>query len=92
MNQKYPIIHGQRAETRYGPTVILTLEDSDVTLLKICLPKRYGNVTDEDLAINSRTVALDLISKGRCEASNSVVLVTEKCVNLNCRSLNVTSY
>jgi len=76
MNRKYSIIHGQRAETRYGPTVILTLVDSDVSLLKVCLSKRYAYVvTDEDLHdINSRIVALDLISIGRSEASNSVVL------------------
>jgi len=76
MKWKYQIIHGQRAETRYGPTVILTLKNSDVSLLKICLPKRYASVvTDEDLHdINSGAVALDLISMGRSEASNSVVL------------------
>jgi len=30
LNWRYPIICGQRAETRYGPTVILTLEETDI--------------------------------------------------------------
>ena len=87
MNWKYQIIHGQRAETRYGTTVIVTMKDSDVSLLK-CLPKRYASiVTDEDFhAINSGTLTLDLISIGRSETSNSVVLDVVKRDIWNCRT------
>jgi len=49
INRLYPIVHAKRVNTKYGPTVLLSLRDSDEKLVQIFLPKRYANVvTDED--------------------------------------------
>jgi hypothetical protein len=60
----------------------LTLQKSDISQIKICLPKRYADTLrdDEISFINSRTEALDLVSKGSSEASNSPILALE----INC--------
>jgi hypothetical protein len=79
LNRRYPILKAQRAETRYGPTVILTLKESDISQIKICLPKRYADTLKDDEInfLNSGAEALDLVSKGSNEESNSLVLALE---------------
>jgi len=78
VGRKYPILGGERAETRFGPTIIFKLSESDNSVIKICLPKCYVNVlTDADLAIlNSGTETYNLISEDMSQ--NSVVLKMEK--------------
>ena len=78
VGRRYPVLGGERAETRYGPTIIFRLSESANSVIKICLPKRYVNVlTAADLAIlNSGTETYDLISEGMSQ--NSVVLKMEK--------------
>ena len=50
INRLYPIIHAKRINTKYGPTVLLSIRDSDEKLVEIFLPKRYANVvSDEDI-------------------------------------------
>jgi hypothetical protein len=79
VNRRYPILRAQRAETRYGPTVILALQETNLSQIKICLPKRYADTLrdDEINFIDSGTEALDLVSKGSSEASDSLVLALE---------------
>jgi hypothetical protein len=74
VGRRYPIIGGECAETRFGPTIIFRLSGSDNSIIKICLPKRYVDVlTDADLAIlNSGTETYDLVSEG--SSQNSLVL------------------
>ena len=71
IDRKYPIVW---AETRYGPTVSFTLEDSTGSHLKVFLPRRYkAAVSETDIQdINSRKVSLCLISRGRCKASRLI--------------------
>ena len=74
VGRRYPVLGGERADTRFGPTIILRLSESDNSFIKICLPKRYVDVlTDADLAIlNSGTETYDLVSEGMSQ--NSLVL------------------
>jgi len=78
VDRRYPILRGHCAESRYGPTVIFRLAQTDNTIINICLPKRYADViTDEDLnSLNSGSETLDLVSKGMCQ--NALVLQMEK--------------
>ena len=66
VDRRYPILEGYRADTRYGPTVIFKLSETENSTIKICLPKRYVDViTDQDLDdLNSSPPQYDLISKG----------------------------
>jgi len=79
MNGPYPIIHTKRVSTKYGPTVLLSLRDSDEKLVQIFLLKRHANlVTDEDMEnINSRSIYLNLVYKGICELTRSYLLAIE---------------
>jgi hypothetical protein len=69
-----PYWGGERAETRFGPTIIFKLSGPNNSIIKICLPKRYVDVlTDDDLAaLNSETETYDLVSEGTSQ--NSLVL------------------
>jgi len=73
MNRPYPIVHPKRVNTMYGPTVLLSLRDSDKKFVQVFLPKRHANiVTDEDMEkINSRSMYPNLVYKGICELTRS---------------------
>ena len=79
INRLYPIVHVKRINTKYGPTVLLSLRNSDEKLVLIFLPKRYANVvSDEDMEkINSRSVSLNLVYKGICELTRSYLLAID---------------
>jgi len=78
VDRRYPILEGYRADTRYEPTVILKLSETENSTIKICLPKRYVDVlTDQDLTdLNSSPPQYHLISKGLHH--KAVVLNMEK--------------
>jgi hypothetical protein len=81
VDRRYQILGGYRADTRYGPTVIFKLAETDYSTIKICLPKRYADVImDQDLddlnSLNPMYGAFDLVFKGLCH--NAVVLKMEK--------------
>jgi len=79
LNRPYPTVHAKWINTKYGPTVLLSIRDVDEKFVDIFLPKRYANiVTDEDLEnINSRSVYLNLVYKGLCESSSSFLLAID---------------
>jgi hypothetical protein len=43
----YPITHAQRVGTRFGSTVLLSIRDSEFTLRKVFLPRRYSEVVSD---------------------------------------------
>ena len=48
-NKQYPIVNMVHVDTRYGKSVLVTLEDGEYRY-RIYLPKRYSDVfTDEEL-------------------------------------------
>jgi len=76
----YPIERAERASTKYGETILLTLRDvSSQTYVKVFLPRRYGALFSDDnlQAINEKTVALSLTYKGTNPANNAYVLEVE---------------
>ena len=63
----YRILHAEKATTRFGPTIILTIARAPSNMVKVFLPRRYASLfSDEDVeGINTQhTVALDLVYKG----------------------------
>jgi len=78
VGRRYPIHGGERAVTRLGPTIILSLAESHNSIIKICLPKRYVDVlTDDDLhTLNTGTETYDLVSESTSQ--NALVLKMEK--------------
>ena len=74
----YPIERAVRAVTKYGETILLTLQEPE-TFLKMFLLRRYGTVfSDEDLrSINDKTVSLNLKYLGTNPATNSYILELE---------------
>ena len=75
-NTPYPIERVEKVQTKYGEAIILTLQESPQTFMKVFLPKRYGSVfTDNDLhSINVKSVSLNLKYIGTSPDSNSYIL------------------
>jgi len=79
-DKKYPIISAKRITTKFGPTVLLTIHDSDsAAALQIFLPKRYSEViSDDDIdKRNKNSVSLNLIYKCTCPKSRTYFLAIE---------------
>ena len=76
VERKYPIIHAERVETKFGQSVLLTILDSPMNSVKVFLPKGYSAVVrDDDIDdINSNRVSLNLIYKGTCVKTKSYIL------------------
>jgi hypothetical protein len=72
----YPIQHAQRVGIRFGPTILMSIRDSEFTLKKLFLPRRYSEViTDEDIdRINSGRARLYLVYSGVCAQTNGFLL------------------
>jgi len=76
VNKMYPIFHAKRINTKFGSTVLLSIRDSEAKIVQIFLPKRYGDVSDDDMVrINSKTVSINLIFKGICDTSKSLLAI-----------------
>jgi len=76
----YPIEGVERDQTKYGETILATLQaESPQTFLKVFLPRRYGVLfSDEDLShINDKTVSLSLKYLGTHASTNSYILEIE---------------
>jgi hypothetical protein len=80
VDRKYPVVRAERVETKYVITILMILRDSPFTTIKVFLPRRYGAIIEnEDLNyINFRRVFRNLIFKGKCEKTNSKIMVLEK--------------
>jgi len=78
-DKKYPIVRAKRMTSKFEPTVLLTIRDSESTTVQTFLPKRYSAVvSDFDIEkINNKLVSLNLIYMGICEKSRSYFLKIE---------------
>ena len=76
INRRYPVVYCERVETKYGPAICLSVREEDANIVKVFLPRRYGDTfTDEDVsAINERSVQYFLSYKGKSLASKSAIL------------------
>jgi len=79
-DKKYPIVLAKPTTSKFGPTVLLTICDSESTTVQTFLPKRYSAVVSEDDIenINNKVVSLNLTYMGICEKSRSYLLKIEK--------------
>jgi hypothetical protein len=80
VGNEYPILYAKRMTSKYGSTVLLTLQtssDSDPVLT--LLPKRYADVVSDDdiMKIRDNDVSLHLVFKGVCETTKAFVLAIE---------------
>jgi len=78
-NHKYPIMSAKRITTKIGPTLLLTIRDSQRDPSQINLPRQYSAVmADDDMEnINGNTVPLSLIYRGVCAATLAYPLSIE---------------
>jgi len=77
IDRSYNIERAEKVRTKYGEAVLLTLQDSPLTSVKIFLPRRYGELfTEEDFqSMNEKkTVSRALIYRGTCPMSNAYIL------------------
>jgi hypothetical protein len=75
-DSSYPIERADNFQTRFGEAVLLTIQDSPQSYVKVFLPRRYGVLfTEEDFqAVNDKHVSLSLRYLGTCPATNSYIL------------------
>jgi len=78
-DKKYPIVRAKRITSKIGPTVLLTIRESESTTVQIFLPKRNSAVVsvDDIEKINNKLVSLNLMYLGLCEKSRSFLLKIE---------------
>ena len=74
IDKKYPIVRAKRISSKFGPTVSLTIRDSETTTIQTFLPKRHSPVVSDDDIDKSHMVSLYLIYKGKCEKYKSYLL------------------
>jgi hypothetical protein len=73
---RYPVLHAERVETRFGPRVRVALREEDGNIVDVFLPRRYGD-TFEDAnlaAINTRQLQYYITYKGKSSVSNALIL------------------
>jgi hypothetical protein len=78
--RQYPIVFAERVTTRFGSTVLMVIQDSPKSTVKVFLPRRYATVvSSEDIAqINAQGVNLHLVFKGTSVTTNSYILAIEQ--------------
>ena len=77
-DKKYPIVRAKRITSKFGPSVLLTIRDSESTTDQTFLPKRYSAVvSDDDIQKINNFVSLNLMYMGICEKSRSYLLKIE---------------
>ena len=78
-NHGYLITHVEKVGTRFGPSVLATINESEQAAVKVFIPKRYSSVfrdTEID-EINNSKIRLFLIYKGKCETTHAHILNLE---------------
>jgi hypothetical protein len=80
-DRPYHIKHAAKVSTRYGDTILLTLQDSD-TLVKVFLSRSKHRCWNK--SINNRTVNLAPKYKGTCAETKSYVLAIENISTIIC--------
>ena len=92
IGRRYEIMLAERVTTRYGPSVLLTINLDTSDNVRVFLPTRYSNViTDDDMiAINMRQVQLHLIYKGTCK--NTLLHVTTSIITTHLASSSLAGH
>ena len=76
INKLYPTVNTKRITTKYGPSVLLSIRESEARLLQLFLPKRHcAMISDGDMdKINNKAVSINFVCTGLCETSKSYLL------------------
>jgi hypothetical protein len=71
----YPIERAEKLQTRFGETVLFTLQESPQSYVKVFLPRCYGVLfTEADpQAVNEKSLSLSIRYRVTCPASNSFI-------------------
>ena len=79
INKMYPIVNFKRVTTKHGPTLLLSIRESEESIVQLFLPKRYcAVISDDDMEkINTKAVSLYLVYKCLCGTSKSYFLGIE---------------
>jgi hypothetical protein len=80
VEKKYPIPLAERIGTRFGSTILLSLQDPSMRIFKVFIPRRYcSSFSDTNIEeINLGKVSLGLIYKGTCVKTKSYILAIEE--------------
>src|SRR5215510_14336250 len=77
VNVPYTIMHAERAVTRFGATIALTITKSPSDVVKVYLPRRYASLFSEgdieDLNAQ-RALSQILVYQGLCEKTKAHLL------------------
>jgi hypothetical protein len=67
VGRKYPIVLAHRMTTRFGPSILLSLQETADRIGKIFLPSRYYSLftSDDSEEINSQRVSIHFVYKGK---------------------------
>jgi len=79
INISFPIFRAKRITTKYDPTVLLSIRDSEASMVQIFLSKLYRAVISDDNMDKtiSNAVSLNLIYRGIFGTSKSYLLAIE---------------
>jgi hypothetical protein len=79
IGKRYLICNARRVHTRYGSSVLLTIEGFSERPVSVFLPKRYSSVfTDDDICrIHYKRTVLHVIYKGTNERSKAYKMSIE---------------
>ena len=72
--KQYPVVSAKRITTKFVPTNLFTIHDSDSAAALQILSKRSDNDMDK---INKDSVPLNLVYKGTCPKTKSYLLAIE---------------
>jgi hypothetical protein len=70
------IFRAERVNTRYGPSIVLTLRAPESRRYKVYLPRRYCALVTDDVitAINQNHAVLYLVYMGTCRSTSQHLL------------------
>jgi hypothetical protein len=80
VDKKYSIVRAERANSRFGETILLCFQDSSSSVIfKVFLPRRYASVFSyvDINSINTGNGSLNLVYKGTYEKTKSYILEIE---------------
>jgi hypothetical protein len=78
-DSSYPIERADKVQTHFGEAILLTIQESPQSYVKVSLPKRYGVLFTEAYfqAVNDKHVSHSLRYRWTCPATNSYILEIE---------------
>ena len=72
----YPIVSTKGMTTKYGPTILLSIRETEARIFQLFIPKlHFAVISDDDMdKINTKAGSLNLVFKGLYETSKLYLL------------------